>query len=131
MYFEILKKIRTREEAWELLGQLDALETGLYSARAAVKIPVLLQGVYETRENKKAFLEELKNQLLNLAVVSLTVALKPDESFLEKLSGWVKVNIGERAVLEIEVDAAILGGALVSYNGKYRDYSLRKALKAV
>ena len=126
MYFEILKKIRTREEAWELLGQLDALETGLYSARAAVKIPVLLQGVYETRENKKAFLEELKNQLLNLAV-----ALKPDESFLAKLSGWVKVNIGERAVLEIEVDAAILGGALVSYNGKYRDYSLRKALKAV
>jgi F0F1-type ATP synthase delta subunit len=63
-----------------------------------------------------------------LPEVHLTLAFTPTESFRKKISAWLQKEIGRPLFLKITVDKTILGGAIIIYNGRYQDASLRKKL---
>jgi hypothetical protein len=86
-----------------------------------------IQAEIEGRVSQPA-LEVLKEKLQNLPVLTLTLSFFPDAKTIEKLSTWVKSNIANQVIIDFQNDSEILGGAQISYNGKYLDDSLKKKL---
>lgn len=59
----------------------------------------------------------------------LTLTQKPTKSLLAKIRSWLTAEIEEKVELKINVDKNILGGAIIEYKGRYKDFSLRKVLE--
>lgn len=76
-------------------------------------------------------LHSLKITLESVNSFRVTLAFIPTQKFISQMFQWVKTNLGENVVLDISHNEKMLGGAIVSYAGKYADYSLEKALPDV
>jgi F0F1-type ATP synthase delta subunit len=73
----------------------------------------------------KAFFEKIQQQISNLPVLSLVIAFEPAEETFKMLSEWLLLNIHKQVLLDITVDAKIIAGATISFNGKYSDRSIK------
>lgn len=86
-----------------------------------------------TNGNMTIGLEELlstvKGRLKNTMQIRISVAFQPDEEFMKSVYGWFGKNVGGDVLLDIETDKNILGGAVISSDGKYKDYSVAAKLK--
>ncbi len=141
MYSEILSNIRTKEDAWALEQELDILLDKLYSAKADefshalehdVRSNVALiikSSIEKTRIDRDKYLQGLKNELKKLKEIQLTLAFEPTDATLEKIFLWVRENVGEGIILDINYSKTISGGAVIIHKGKYRDYSLKKLIR--
>ena len=56
--------------------------------------------------------------------VSVILAIPPSEKINDAISAFVRTEFGEDVVVEISVKPEILGGAILIFEGFYRDYSL-------
>jgi len=74
---------------------------------------------------------EIKQEISKVKVLKLYLAIDPTPQIIENTSSWVKENLGEDVVLDIERDETILGGAIISFDGQYKDFSLRKTLDEI
>lgn len=61
-------------------------------------------------------------------VVSLTLAFEPTEKILKDISFWFIKRLNTKVILDIDYERAFIGGALISYGGRYKDYSLREKI---
>jgi len=87
------------------------------------------EGIFlETPEKESAFLEELKKHLLEMPSLKLEIAFEPAEKFLEKISLWLEKELGQKIILDINVNSKIIGGAIIEYQGKYLNLSLEKEI---
>jgi F0F1-type ATP synthase delta subunit len=86
------------------------------------------------RENKinifvnsdlKAFLDKIQARISDLPVLSLVVAFEPTDETFKILSEWLILNIHKEVLLDITIDTKLIGGATVSFNGKYADCSIK------
>lgn len=75
-------------------------------------------------KDKTEFFKGLKDQLNSLKYLELTIAFEPTLESLSRISDWARKNIAEGLCLDIKRDKRIIGGAIVSYNGRFKDYSL-------
>jgi F0F1-type ATP synthase delta subunit len=82
-----------------------------------------------TREKAARELEALAKSLKSVNELELTLAVNPTEDFVSGCFAWVQKNVGEDVVLNIKKDPALVGGAKITYKGKYLDYSLARKLK--
>lgn len=138
MYSEILSKIRTKEEGEKLLQEVEILIASLYEEEgrgfeSALRTRVrqwvsdkLLLGFEKEGGDRQRYLKELKERLENLKTLGLTLAFEPTEASLDKFSSFIKKNLGEDVVLDISLDKSILGGAIIVWKGRWRDFSLRR-----
>jgi len=82
----------------------------------------------------QSFLQEIKTVLGQLPIVTLTIAFSPKQQFINELITWFMVH-GKREtedvlpLFDISIDKSLIGGAVISCNGKYADYSLKKVLQ--
>jgi F0F1-type ATP synthase delta subunit len=94
---------------------------------------LLPEKVYATlKKDRGMILQKLVNleqELQRLRVFEVTLAFEPTVSFLEKLFLWVRENIGQGIILKLEKDESIIGGAIVSFEGKYLDLSIKSKLE--
>lgn len=74
-------------------------------------------------------LKELEDELKKISKFSITMAFKYDAGFAESLFLWVQKNMPGKYLLEFSYDPEIIGGCVLSYDGHYKDYSLRKELQ--
>lgn len=145
-YHTILRNVKTSEELYKLRAVLDdifndyfvlgAKEIGLELESNLKKAFVRKFGSFF--DNKKIEIGEeidLKEELEGLQagldavkVVKLEVAFLPTKKFVEDLIKWTRVSISENVVFDIVVSPEIIGGARVSYRGKYCDFSVGKKL---
>lgn len=79
-------------------------------------------------EQRKAYLDRIKNQLQNLKVLRLRVAIDLPVDSLRRICAWGRQNISPDVVLDMEIDPAIVAGAEISWAGKYVDLSHRTDL---
>ena len=113
MFSDRLAKLRTKADADALLGEIDAYRDSLY-VYPAIKTKEKVQIPPE--------LDKLEETVKKLELVKLTLAYEPSPEDIEaffKAAG---------KILDISKDLRILGGAVVSYQGKYGDFSVRKKL---
>lgn len=74
------------------------------------------------------FIKTLAKQMNDLPVLNVTLAFEPSEETITLLSTWVQSNIGHGVLLGIQIDKTILGGAIVQWQGIYKDFSLLKTI---
>lgn len=93
-----------------------------------VKYFTLIEEKYlepEGEDAQKDFLQQLIEELKKLQVIGVTVAFEPSDHFIAKLNNEISAAAGQKVVLDISVDPKIVGGLVIEYQGKYRDYSLK------
>jgi len=83
------------------------------------------------RETLQHFFHGLKDYLTHLPVLQLTLAYHPTGEQAGKLSDWARQKTAKNVVLDFRYDPRVLGGAIVTYGGKYVDLSLKKRLDSV
>lgn len=79
----------------------------------------------ESASALKEFVDSLITYINALPVLSLTFAFEPKEQTLTRMSEWFSLNTKTQILFDISVDSTIMGGAKISYNGKFLDYSIR------
>ena len=142
-----LKSVKTTEEAQKLTLQIDNLLESLfyegkeefekavsairYDVSEIIKEEFLRDEKYNGKETIKDFLTKLKEKIQTLKILELNIAFDPSDKTIETIHDWVLNNIGEDYVLSVTVDKRLIGGAIVIYDGKYKDFSLKKKLDEV
>mgnify|MGYP001599052857 CR=1 FL=1 len=141
MYTEILSHIRTKADVWQLEDEVDLLLDHLYKGKAgdfdlALKKDVrswlseLLVSAFTKPEIKKDdYIRGLKEAIGTLRELKLTLAFEPTQNSIEKIHDWVRKNVGENIILDITFNPTIFAGAIVIFEGEYRDLSLRNKFK--
>lgn len=73
--------------------------------------------------------DELKSQAENRITVTLTSATPVDEAVADKVARALEQKLGRKVDLELEVDAALLGGAVIRAEDMVIDGSVRTRLQ--
>lgn len=79
----------------------------------------------------KTFFETIQKAISSLTVLTLTLAFVPTEKTLQKISEWFILNIKKQVLFDIQVDRNLIAGAVVTYNGKYLDVSIRQKFNTI
>ena len=115
-----------------LIREIDILLDSLYQSNPQLEIRESTLREYDLRKIKDPDLTKLlndwKSELEALKVLKLSLAFEPNEMILQKLWSWANQNISKNIILDIESDPSLVAGAIVTWNGHYRDYSYRGTL---
>jgi len=137
MYSELNRLARTQEERETLKEELQSLYDSLYEKQSAFEecLDKVRPTTGETvkrllTEGKIAdrakFIKEADKYLDSLTILELTVAFDPKGKSIERIWEWTRRNVGEGIVLKFTLDRLLGAGAIVTYQGKIRNYSLSR-----
>lgn len=73
--------------------------------------------------------DDMRHQAEHAVTVHLTCAVEPPQVQVDKLVEVLRQRLDRRIDIDIEVDAAILGGAIVNVDGEVIDGSVRARLE--
>lgn len=124
---ELFQSIRTLQEKWEALEQIDILLNGLNTKDDLSNLTNYGKEMQENAKgskNEESFYTQLKEEILTLPTVRLTLVFQPNEKQISELSLIAKNSIHNKVVLDFHIDSFLIAGALVEYNGQYFDGSL-------
>lgn len=82
-----------------------------------------------TEQSLRPFLAKLKAEADSCKVISLTLAERFRPEDLHQMSQILSEKLGHHAVLSLEIDRHLLGGAVIQYGNYISDYSLKTQLK--
>ncbi len=81
-----------------------------------------------SNEHILSLLSEMQTFLDGHAVVKVTLSCEMSDGFVFNLHHKLKDLISEDFVLDLSVNADKLGGLIITYAGKYFDYSIKSAV---
>jgi len=81
-----------------------------------------------SRERQSAFLEKLEKELQSLPEIRLEIAFSPDDDSLERISQWLEKELGQKIILDLTINPKVVGGAIIEYQGNWREFSLAKEI---
>ncbi|MBI2414269.1 hypothetical protein HYV31_00285 [candidate division WWE3 bacterium] len=81
--------------------------------------------------NSLAIIDNFLLYLNSISVLDLTLAFNPTPKFLQEVLFWLNKNVSNNIVLKVNYQEDIVAGALITYNGKYGDFSTRNKLDAL
>jgi len=145
---EIISGVKTKTELNNTLRELEVLENSLYKTGdqgfeetlqygVNIKLSVAVQLALQNAENntdqnvRKLLLEEIKNGVNTLKVIKLDIPTEPSEMMIKRIHKWVTEKCGPGKILDLTVDKNILGGARITYEGKFADMTLNKTWDGV
>jgi len=148
IYYDLITSLKTTQEVESFVSEIDTLMFEFYNTKGLLIHKVLDSISFGTVgkimqvflknnldiHNKDTFVnffQTLKILIKKLKVIKLVLAFDPTRRTIERLHNFVKENIGVGYVLDIEVYRDVLGGAIVIFNGKYKDFTLKKNLEEV
>ncbi len=138
IYFDIVNSVKTLAERDKLSSEIDYILEALFETsknsldtafkKISIDTEERLKETFKKnnidildKETVKNFLEKLKKSLTNFKIIKLTIAFDPSHQIIETISNWISKNLGEGYILDIDTDKSILGGAVVVFEGKYKD----------
>ena len=145
-YFkDFAEKIRTREELIFFLEEIARVRQIIFkdkevslSKKMEGKVSRELKKFLESlekegvisgsRERQSAFLEKLEKELQSLPEIRLEIAFSPGDDFLNKISQWFEKELSQKIILDLTINPKVVGGAIIEYQGKWRDFSLAKEI---
>jgi len=147
--YEILKDIRTVQEANNFCSEIDNILENFYKLKNK-NLDELLSSSTENStssiikkilsDNKipssdfascEKILSQLKDWIKKMKVIKITLAIDPSSEVISHISDWINQNLETNTLIDIDKDESILGGAVLSINGNYKDFSLKKTLEDV
>lgn len=148
IYFDLITSLKTTQEVDDLSLEIDSLTSSLF-AETKMSLDKALSSISQTTAKKiteiflknnfdmaskddvRGFLNTLKDLIKKFKVIKLTLAFEVTRKTIENIHGFVSENIGVGYILDIEVDESILAGATIMFDGKYKDFTLKKTLEEV
>jgi F0F1-type ATP synthase delta subunit len=73
----------------------------------------------------KAVLTKIQDAISASPVISLTLAIEPNDHIIKSLSDWFILNIKKHVLFDIHVDPSLIAGTTLTYRGKYLDFSIK------
>ena len=148
VYSDILRSVKTTEHARDLLSEIDILLESLFktdskafekalnsisavSSQMLKEIFIRNYGSFENKAMIKECLIGLKEEMQKLKILKISLALEVSENLIDNLFNWVLKNLKAGIILNINTDKSIIGGAIIEFEGRYKDFSLKKALEEV
>jgi F0F1-type ATP synthase delta subunit len=148
IYYDLITSLKTTQEVESFVSEIDTLMFEFYNTKGLLihkaldsisfgTVGKIMQAFLKNNldiNNKDTFVsffQTLKILLKKLKVIKLVLAFDPTRRTIERIHNFVKDNIGIGYVLDIEAYHDILGGAIVIFNGKYKDSTLKKNLEEV
>jgi len=136
IYFDLITSLRTTQEVASFASEIDTfmLENTLdsISEDSARKIMQAFSKNNLDINNKNmvvSFFKTLKELLKKLKVIKLVLAFDPTRKTIENIHNFVKNIAGIGYILDIEISEDVLGGAVIIFNGKYYDFTLKKSIE--
>jgi len=145
----ILKDIKTVAELDNFLAEVENVLAGLFKVKNK-SIDLILDttagkstaGIIKrlAEQNKiipsdypslEKVLTGLKVDLKKIKILKISLAIDPSQEQIDHIFDWVKENLGKGIILDIDKDESILGGAIISFDGTYKDFSLRRTLEGI
>ena len=120
-------QLKERISALETLLSLSGSNTKFNKALEDSSLPKDIATKLEVADlqSRKKIIEDELAIVSKFKVIQITLSLKPKSSTMEKI---YKLIGRENVVTDIINDESILGGAIVNYEGKYKDLSLLKKI---
>ena len=125
-YSEILKQIMSDESAEIIIEPIDTLRDSMYKMNSDVKdLPqseiwnLIMKKFADVKNNQAEWLTELKDAIKKMRKLRLEVAVRLDEESHQEIWGWVKRNVGEDVVTQMQINPALMAGARIIWEGKY------------
>jgi F0F1-type ATP synthase delta subunit len=100
-------------------------ELGIRKKDAFIKLLRDNKIVSSSTGDVQNFLKKIQETVIALSVVSLTIAFEPTEETLKVFSQWFLSSLNKQVLFDIHVDTNLIAGATITYNGKFKDYSIR------
>ena len=136
IYFDLITSLKTVQEVASFASEIDTLMLGKtldsISSNSAQKIKEVFSKNnldINDRDTVAGFLETLKGLLKKFKVIKLVLAFDPTRKTIENIHNFVKETLGIGYILDIEISQDLLGGAVVIFNGKYSDFTLKKGIE--
>lgn len=147
-YHEITKIIRTNREAHEVVLGLEQVMKDLFTLNVSFEdslkknLPSPIQKAITNflaekqpqpteKHELRPFFEDLIRTIRGLQSMQLTLAFSPSEDAITTISQWIKTNLNSELLFDYTIDRRIVGGAVITYKGLFRDFSLHEILKEV
>lgn len=138
IYFDLITSLKTTQEAASFVSEIDTflLEKTLdsISTDSAKKIAEAFSRNnldINDRDTVTNFLDTLKGLIKKLKVIKLVLAFDPARKTIENIHNFVKDAVGIGYILDIEVLEEVCGGAIVIFDGRYKDFTLKKTIEDV
>ena len=74
----------------------------------------------------KEFFATLQDKASSMPILTITTAFEPNEAVLKTISDWFLINVKKQVLFDVHVDTTLIAGCTITYNGKFKDYSIRK-----
>lgn len=136
MKSKLIETVKTKEEMRVLYDEVNVLKLSMFRKGSSD-----FQNILHTVIRKKTadiilsetpnliieeYLEGLLSELEKINSVSITLAYEPTQIEIERFYEFVQASVAKKIVLDLLYDPAIVGGMVISYGGRYKDYSFRK-----
>ena len=80
-----------------------------------------------SQDSLKEALENMQEVVRNLPTVTLTIAFEPNQETLKAFLQWFLFNLNKQVLIDIQVERALIAGATVNCNGKFK--TIKEKLK--
>lgn len=141
-----LSLIKTKKHADEVIAKLEELRGNLYNKRIDLGKKMSELFSYELKEKIMslswqeqvnlndpesfgAFLESLRNYVKHMPIVKITLAFEPTDKIVEAICSWFVEQYGKNVILDLYFDPKLVAGAMISFNGAEKDFSLRRRIE--
>jgi len=149
LFEKFTSELKTKEQLIILLDEIETVSSSIYKEAGGQPISGRLKGyvsesflanlewaekngyISSELEAQKDFFNQLKKFVLGLTICKLILAFSPKPEFLSKISDWINKETGKRIILDIYTNENILAGAIIEFEGNYRDHSFGGQLSEV
>lgn len=136
IYFDLITSLKTTQEVENFISEIETFmlkkNLDLISTVSAERIrEIFLKNHLDISNGNTvdSFFETLKSLLKKLKIIKLVLAFDPTRKTIENIHNFVKDAVGIGYILDIEVSEDVLGGAIVMFNGRYSDFTLKKTIE--
>lgn len=91
----------------------------------------ILEHAGTTTKARETYLTQLFSELKKLPSMHLEIAIEPTYELLTQIQQWLHRELNTSFILELEYNPTLIGGAVITYQGKYHDGSLKTQLEEV
>lgn len=141
MHSQIIEQIKTTESADIFKDELELLLKSLYlgsnefasTLRTKVRAGISnrIQRVISEKDiNIEKFLKNMLESIEKVPSIKLIIAFEPTEEAIDRFHSFVISACQQYVFLDIGYSPEIIGGAVIIYKGKYRDFSFKQIFES-
>lgn len=82
-----------------------------------------------TKENIYQLFAELENKVKSLPQLVIYTAFDPGEEEIRQIGSWIRTNLTAIKLFDLKLDPNLIAGAALTYQGVYKDLSLRSRIE--